>query len=126
MFEKESTEILEMKEQLVDSYPKTDVSFTDDFLACVDSLKTKVNKEVTKMFGTLANKMDRAAKSIEKMQHTDQDFTIEILTTTSNLFTSYIVNLNNLHGRVFTNNCYATIDSELLEKIGTDLGRISQ
>lgn len=125
MFEQDSAEILELKEQLVDLYPATDVSFTDDFLRCVESLKTKANKEVTKLFGSLANKMDRAAKSIEKMQRKDRDVTREILFTTTRVFSSDIVRIIDLHDRVFARDCYAKIDFDLLEQIGSDLGQIS-
>ena len=126
MFEQESTVILEMKERFLDLDPEIDVSFSDDFLTCVDSLRTKSNQDVTKMFGTLANKMDRAARSIEKMQRTDQDFRIEIFTTISNVFTPYIVDLGKLRRRIFSNNCYDKVDFERLEQIALELGENSQ
>lgn len=126
MFEQESTEFLEMKERLLDLAPDSDISSIDAYLTCVDSSRTNANKKVTKMFGTLANKMDRAAKSIEKMQLTDQDFSIEIVTTISNVFTPYIVGLNNLSHGIFSDNCYAKIDFELLEQIASNIEEDSQ
>lgn len=126
MFEQESTEFLEMKERFLDWDPESDISSIDAFLTCVDSNRTKANKKVTKMFGTLANKMDRAAKSIEKMQSTDQDFSIEIFTTISNVFTPYIVGLSNLSRGIFSDNCYAKVDFELLDQIASNLGKDSQ
>lgn len=125
MFEQEAIEIQAMKKQLLDQYPETDFSFADDFLTCVDSLRQKANKEVTKMFSNLANKMDQAARSIEKMQHTNQDFLIETVTTISNVFTPYTLKLGDLRGRVFSKNCYDKIDFELLEQIAADLGEDS-
>ena len=126
MFEQESTEFLEMKERFLDWDPESDISSIDAFLTCVDSNRTKANKKVTKMFGTLANKMDRAAKSIEKMQRTDQDFSIEIFTTISNVFTPYIVGLSNLSRGIFSDNCYAKVDFELLDQIASNLGKDSR
>lgn len=120
-----STEILEMKEQIAVWHSEADVSFMDDFFTCVDSLETNANKEMTKMFATLANKMDRAARSIEKMQRTDQDFLIETLDAISSVFTPYILKLDRLESRVFSANCYNKIDFRQLEQIASDLGENS-
>lgn len=120
-YEQWSTEILEMKEQFVDWYPEADVSFTDDFFTCVNSLKTKANKKMTNMFGRLANKMDRAARSIEKMQQTDQDFQLETSDAITNVFTPYIVDLSTLRQQVLSDDCYDKIDFERFKQIAADL-----